>query len=78
MRLKRHELPSIRLKEEGLGVKIMSIKKEPNNEKQKGQFQQNVGSNDHRDHASHIPDYGGNTVDPNAYGLSNRKENTDH
>jgi hypothetical protein len=30
----------------------------------------------HQEHASNIPDYGGNTVDPNAHALSNKTDTT--
>lgn len=30
----------------------------------------------HQEHASNIPDYGGNSVDPNAKALSNKTDST--
>jgi hypothetical protein len=35
-----------------------------NPNKQKGKYQQGSGSQYHREHASHVPDYGANTRDP--------------
>lgn len=41
------------------------------NEKQQGKYQQGSGTEYHKEHASHVPDYGANIVDPNAKGFSN-------
>lgn len=44
------------------------------NEQPKGKSntnQQGSGTEYHKEHASNVPDYGGNTMDPNAKGLSN-------
>jgi hypothetical protein len=46
-----------------------------NNKMQKGEYQQGSGSEYHEEHASQVPDYGGNIVDPNASGLSNVEDN---
>ncbi len=60
-----------------IGVNIMSKKQVTNNNKmQKDKFQQGSGSQYHEEHASHVPDYGGNIVDPNAPGLSNVEDNS--
>lgn len=34
--------------------------------KQKGKYQQGSGTQYNKEHAGHVPDYGGNTQDPNA------------
>ena len=39
--------------------------------------QQGSGSAYHKEHASHVPDYGANLVDPNAEGLLNQSETTE-
>ena len=39
--------------------------------------QQGSGSAYHKEHASHVPDYGANSVDPNAEGLLNQSETTE-
>jgi hypothetical protein len=44
---------------------------QPSNKNQKGKYQQGSGTHYHKEHASHVPDYGGNTMDPNAKGLVN-------
>ena len=38
--------------------------------------QEGSGSAYHKEHASHVPDYGANMVDPNAKGLLNQSEIT--
>ncbi|MCH1624531.1 hypothetical protein [Fredinandcohnia quinoae] len=35
------------------------------NKKQAGNYAQGSGSKYHQEHASHVPDYGANIVDPN-------------
>jgi len=50
------------------------------NNQQKGKSnanQQGSGSEYHREHAGNVPDYGGNTMDPTAEGLSNRTNKTE-
>jgi hypothetical protein len=55
----------------------MSRKQENNhNEEQIGKYKQGSGSKYHQEHANHVPDYGGNVVDPNANGFSNIDENS--
>ncbi|MBI0577296.1 hypothetical protein IEC97_07970 [Neobacillus cucumis] len=54
----------------------MSNKQAINNQKQSGKYQQGSGSRYHEEHASHVPDYGANIVDPNAQGLINNTNNT--
>jgi hypothetical protein len=44
----------------------MSNQQDHFNEKQKGKYQQGSGSKYHKEHASHVPDYGANSMDPNA------------
>ncbi|MCQ6274200.1 hypothetical protein JMM81_04290 [Bacillus sp. V3B] len=44
----------------------MSNQQDYFNEKQKGKYQQGSGSQYHKEHASHVPDYGANNTDPNA------------
>jgi len=45
------------------------------NEKQVGKYQQGSGSEYHKEHASHVPDYGQNIIDPNAKGLGIKSNN---
>ena len=48
------------------------------NKLQKGKSinnEQGSGSQYHREHASNVPDYGANNIDPNAKGLSNMTDN---
>lgn len=40
------------------------------NENQIDKYKQGSGSKYHQEHASHVPDYGGNIVDSNAIGNS--------
>ncbi|MED1470673.1 hypothetical protein [Bacillus salipaludis] len=47
-----------------------------NNQSQSKKYQQGSGSRYHEEHASHVPDYGANIVDPNAQGLSNNTNKT--
>lgn len=42
------------------------------NENQIGKYKQGSGSKYHQEHANHVPDYGGNIVDPNANVNSNQ------
>lgn len=58
------------------GNKHMSNQQAINNQKQSGKYQQGLGSRYHEEHASHVPDYGANIVDPNAQGLINNTNNT--
>lgn len=46
-----------------------------NSQEQTGKYKQGSGSKYHEEHASHVPDYGGNIVDPNADLSSNVGEN---
>ena len=46
-----------------------------NNNRQAGKYQQGSGSMYHRQHASNVPDYGGNSMDPIAESLMNQTEN---
>lgn len=45
-----------------------------NNNKGKkiGKYQQDSGTNYHKEHASHVPDYGGNSMEPSAKTISNQ------
>lgn len=50
-----------------------------NIQKQKGKSiksQPGSGSEYHREHASNVPDYGANNIDPNAVSLTNATDNT--
>lgn len=50
------------------------------NNQQKGKANptgQGSGTQYHKEHASNVPDYGGNTIDPNAEGLSNAADNSE-
>ena len=38
---------------------------------------QGSGTQYHKEHASNVPDYGGNTIDPNAEGLSNATDTSE-
>lgn len=44
---------------------------QPSNKNQKGKYQQGSGTQYHKEHASHVPDYGANIVDPNVNSLNN-------
>ncbi|MEH7109415.1 MULTISPECIES: hypothetical protein [Bacillaceae] len=46
-----------------------------NNQSQIGKYKQGSGSKYHEEHASHVPDYGANTVDPNAKMANTTDEN---
>jgi hypothetical protein len=48
-----------------------------NNNKQPGKYQPGSGSEYHRQHASHVPDYGANSMDPMAESLMNQIENNE-
>lgn len=48
-----------------------------NNNKQTGKYQQGSGSEYHRLHASNVPDYGANSMDPNAESLMNRMDDNE-
>lgn len=48
----------------------MTNKPGMDSDKQIGKYQQGSGSEYHKDHASHVPDYGANIVDPNAKGVN--------
>lgn len=48
------------------------VKKQSND----GKYQQGSGSKYHEEHASHVPDYGANIVDPNAKGVINNPNST--
>ncbi|WML53107.1 hypothetical protein RCG17_27880 [Neobacillus sp. PS3-12] len=48
-----------------------------NNNKQTGKYQQGSGSEYHRLHASNVPDYGANSMDPIAESLMNRIDNNE-
>jgi hypothetical protein len=48
-----------------------------NNNKQAGKYQQGSGSEYHRKHASNVPDYGANSMDPMAESLMNQVENNE-
>lgn len=39
-----------------------------NQQQSKKESAQNSGTQYHKEHASHVPDYGGNDIDPNAKG----------
>jgi hypothetical protein len=50
------------------------------NNQQKGKAnpsEQGSGTQYHKEHASNVPDYGGNTIDPNAEGVSNTVDNNE-
>ncbi len=44
----------------------MSISADKNQFNGKGKYQPGSGSNYHKEHASHVPDYGANSMDPSA------------
>lgn len=44
----------------------MAKKRKDENKQRKENLQQGTGSEYHREHASHVPDYGANIMDPNA------------
>lgn len=47
------------------------------NNKQAGKYQQGSGSEYHRLHASNVPDYGANSMDPIAESLMNQIDNNE-
>jgi hypothetical protein len=47
------------------------------NNKQAGKYQQGSGSEYHRQHASNVPDYGANSIDPNAESFLNQIDNNE-
>lgn len=49
-------------------VKMMAKQKGNNNAKQQKNNDVGSGSRYHEKHASHVPDYGANSMDPNAKG----------
>lgn len=51
----------------------MSSEKQKATDKQIGNYKEGSGSKYHKEHASHVPDYGANIVDPNAAGSINPK-----
>jgi hypothetical protein len=46
-----------------------------NKGKKMGKYQQDSGTNYHKEHASHVPDYGGNSMEPSAETISNQMDN---
>jgi hypothetical protein len=57
---------------------VKFLANQPNtNNKQAGKYQQGSGSEYHRLHASNVPDYGANSIDPNAESYLNQIDNTE-
>jgi hypothetical protein len=53
---------------------VKFLANQQNNNVNAGKFKQGSGSEYHRLHASNVPDYGANNIDPNAEGLMNQTD----
>jgi hypothetical protein len=57
------------------GVKFLANQKSNYYNKQAGKYKPGSGSEYHQKHASNVPDYGANSMDPNAERLMNQTDN---
>jgi hypothetical protein len=53
----------------------MSIPTNESKGRVKGKYQQGSGTKYHKEHAAHVPDYGGNSMEPSAKEISNQNDN---